>query len=282
MFKGGLFDQAFWLDAVCGTANWDTKTWEHAKITYHFRNNIAFKTIVPAPFSPYTYFDGTAAQLINLLQTVNFAELYLYPGLEFAIPEALPSTIQFSSKHSRIINHQRNSDFKQGFKSSVQRQIRKASQLVVIKTSTDAAHFYTLLTSTFQKRGAHYTYTSEQVEAVVQLVYAQHCGELLAAVDANGAVHAMGLFVHDEHSTYYLAGGFAQQYKQSGAMSLLLATAIEKSLQHSNQFDFCGSSIGSIDHFFENFGAQKVPVMVVKKEGNLFFKTALKGYRLFK
>ena len=81
---------------------------------------------------------------------------------------------------------------------------------------------------------------------------------VLGARDGNGKLHAVGYFIGDKNTVYYLAGGGDSNLRNSGAMSLLMWHAIKKVSLTSKIFDFEGSMIEPIERFFRSFGAQQV------------------------
>lgn len=65
--------------------------------------------------------------------------------------------------------------------------------------------------------------------------------------------------------TSYLMSAQSPSLKVSGAMSLLLARAIEEAAVHDRIFDFEGSMIQGIEGFFRGFGGHPVPYLMIEK-----------------
>jgi hypothetical protein len=277
-----LFAQPNWMKMVCPENQVENLVLPDTHVLCHFRKKSLFKTILPAPFTPYTPYNGPVDDLINGFKEINFAEMYLHPAFPVADAVSTSDETVISFKHTRVLTELQLIEPFNGFKSSLQRQIRKAEKEWVVQPSKQVALFYSVLQETYQKRQNTFPFTEQSLEALIQYVEQTKCGIFLEAINQQQQTAAMALFVWDSYATYYLVGGMKAAFKQSGAMSLLLYKAILESKQHSKQFDFCGSTIPSIDRFFESFGAIKVPVTVVKKEGNLFFKTALKGFKILR
>lgn len=95
---------------------------------------------------------------------------------------------------------------------------------------------------------------------------------IIEAQDENAAVHAMIMIVWDEHSAYYLAGCSEAQFKNSGAMSLLLWESIKHAGTVTRSFNFEGSMIAPIERFFRGFGGQLTPYSQVVKANSLPLK----------
>jgi hypothetical protein len=93
----------------------------------------------------------------------------------------------------------------------------------------------------------------------------QRLGYLLEAVDAEGKLLGAALFGNFGGKTVYLMSAQTPNSKSSGAMSLLLSTAIEKACSLGHIFDFEGSMIEGIEGFFRGFGGRPVPYLMVEK-----------------
>jgi len=87
----------------------------------------------------------------------------------------------------------------------------------------------------------------------------------LVAKDAEGNTHAAIYIAWDKQTCYYIMGGADENYRSSGAYSLLLWEAIKTASGVCKEFDFCGSMIPSIERFFRSFGGEQVPYFHLKK-----------------
>lgn len=73
----------------------------------------------------------------------------------------------------------------------------------------------------------------------------------------------------DHHTAFYLAGGTDKISSTAGA--LVLWEAVVKSREKGLKvFDFCGSSVPSIERFFRGFGGELNPFFRIKKNNKLF------------
>jgi hypothetical protein len=90
-------------------------------------------------------------------------------------------------------------------------------------------------------------------------------GILYFAIDESQSVIGAGLFGHFAGKTCYLMSAQAPQASSAGAMTLLLAKAIEDAVQNSVIFDFEGSMIEGIEGFFRGFGGKPVPYLMIEK-----------------
>ena len=66
---------------------------------------------------------------------------------------------------------------------------------------------------------------------------------------------AMGFVAWDSATAYYLIGGRNDDFKNSGAMSLLFWNALNELKATVKSFDFEGSMIKGVENYFRSFGA---------------------------
>ncbi len=105
----------------------------------------------------------------------------------------------------------------------------------------------------------------ERLRCVANNLLEADLGELIGVYDQNGALSAAGLFGYTRGSCYYLMGVGSTEAKKQGAMPMLLWRAIQDAGKRFNAFDFEGSMISSIEHFFRGFGAKPVPYLRIYK-----------------
>jgi GNAT acetyltransferase-like protein len=87
---------------------------------------------------------------------------------------------------------------------------------------------------------------------------------ILLARDAEGRVHAGGYFVRDSRWAYYLVGASDPSLRSSGASSLVLWKAIERAGGLGLGFDFEGSMLQGVEHFFRSFAGVPTPYSIVR------------------
>ena len=82
----------------------------------------------------------------------------------------------------------------------------------------------------------------------------------------------LSLLAWDADSAYYLAGAVDPKNKNTGAMSLLMWTAIQFSSGVTNQFNFEGGMVEPIERFFRSFGAKQTPYFEIRKTNSRLLK----------
>ena len=81
--------------------------------------------------------------------------------------------------------------------------------------------------------------------------------QALIALDDQGRTVAGALFVADERYVYYLLGFRDESLRNNQGNTLLLWHGIEWALKTNRYFDFEGSSIPGVAHYFRRFGGEQ-------------------------
>lgn len=136
------------------------------------------------------------------------------------------------------------------------------------ETSNDLAALENLYRMTFERQGA--TKSSEElrlVHAIAQAAIAQGFGELLLVRLPDGEVASATLFLHDEHTGYYLIGANHPDYRN--AYSGVFAFVESSRRCHARglkQIDVCGINSPNRGDFKTSFNAVPIPYFVVNWE----------------
>ncbi|MEO9885903.1 MAG: GNAT family N-acetyltransferase [Balneola sp.] len=143
-------------------------------------------------------------------------------------------------------------------KSSVRRDIRRAEEVLNISNTVGVDELIKMIELTFQRQGKKPPYTKELLGSLYDAALKKNRAQILGAIDNKGNLHAAQLIIHDDDTSYYLAGGFDHLSEIPGSVSFLLWNAIKEAHKRQNTFDFEGSSIEPIEYYFSSFGAKQV------------------------
>ncbi|MBS1646238.1 MAG: GNAT family N-acetyltransferase [Bacteroidetes bacterium] len=282
----GLFQQAWWLDAVCGT-NWDvvfaknkesiTGAWAYPikKKKGFCLINMPLLSIGTAPV--ITYYEGQkessqvsheqqiTESLIQALPAFDLFDLYFLPSHKNHLP-FFWNGFEQTTRYTYIINDLSdiNNVFER-FDSSTRTQIRKAEKEITVIESSDIDLFYQINTLSFSRQNKKVPYSLSYVKQIDEACTKHACRKILVAKDAQQNIHAAFYLVWDAQSAYYLMGGADEQYRSSGAYSLLMWAAIKEAAKVSKSFNFCGSMLPSVNRFFRSFGGKQTPYLHIKK-----------------
>jgi hypothetical protein len=148
---------------------------------------------------------------------------------------------------------------------AVRKAIRKAERTLSVSVDPDIEKFLQVNAQTFHRQGIEPGYSLELVRRLDAACVKHRARRILLAEDAQGRVHAGLYVVWDENSAYYLMGGADPDLRQSGAQSLLMWEAIKFAATVTKRFDFEGSMVESIEHFFRAFGALQKPYFEISR-----------------
>lgn len=282
-----LFQQPWWLNAVCGNENWNAAINENngnilGAWAYPAKKKKSFTLInmpmlTPGSLPIISYFSGQKLatkisheqqvldELINQLPKFDLFDLYFLPDYKNHLSFYWKGFTQ-TTRYTYLIKDLSNLDkvFEE-FNASIRTQIRKAEKEITIIESEDIELFYKINALTFKRQNKKVPYSFNYVKQINDACKENNCRKILLAKDEAGNIHAAIYLVWDKQSAYYLMGGADETYKGSGAYSLLIWQAIQKSAQLTTQFNFCGSMLPTVERFFRSFGGEQTPYLHLKK-----------------
>lgn len=158
-----------------------------------------------------------------------------------------------------------------GLRENNRKQIKKAQKTIEITETKDASLLQNILQQSIENKIEIFYF-----ERMIAYVEKYNCGKVLKASE-NDNIHAVLLCISDQNSAYYLLGGNATAYKNSGAMSLLTWNAMlhfkQLGIKH---FNFEGSSIEAIEKYFRGFGGELVSFKRLEKQNSKSLEVAKK------
>lgn len=283
-----LFSKDWWLDAVCGEHNWNV-------VLYSQRDEVlsSLPFYMPKPhqicmpklcqtMGPWfkdvdnkyykdLYFQNKAiTQMLDDLPKFSYFNQYFHFSATNWLPwywHGFNQTTRYTYRIEAPINV--NSIWSE-MQENIKRNIRKAESkyLLSIDNTLSVERLSTLVSKTFQRQNIHCPYSHQLLSKIVNSADRHHSHKMLFAIDRNLNDHAGVYIVWDDNQIYYLVGGADSNYRRSGAMAFLLWNAIKFAGSTGRSFDFEGSMVESIEHFFRGFGARQVPYHHVWKSGS--------------
>ncbi|MBK7639262.1 MAG: GNAT family N-acetyltransferase [Bacteroidetes bacterium] len=182
-----------------------------------------------------------------------------------------------TTRYTYIIPYEEKKDIKSNYKDSLKRQIAKAKKGCSFEIVDDLLPYEALFNATFKRQNLANPLDFKFLCQYLKTINAHGSGKCVVAKGVDNQPLAIVLVVWDNLSTYYLAGGYDEQYAQTGAMSGLFDLMIEEAQTQKRNFNFEGSMIESIEQYFRSFGAQLQPVMNIWKTNSKVLKTFGKG-----
>lgn len=302
-----IFSQAWWLDAAVGPANWNAAIVERngevvAAMPYAGRSRYGF-VILNQPGLTQTLgpwlapIDGKLAAVLAqqkewmdlLIQQLprfdHFRQNWHYTNTNW-----LPffwKGYQQTTRYTYVLPDLKDEAILwNGLQSNIRQAIRKASDRcnVRIRRDLDVEAFLDLNRLVFERQGIKPGYSDDYVRALDTACRSQGAREILIAEDSDGRRHAGVYVIWDARSAYSIMVGGDPQLRSSGATSLCMWEAIRFAATVTQSFDFEGSMLEPIEHFYRSFGAVQKPYFSVSKTpsrvlSTVLFLRAMKGMK---
>ena len=282
---------AWWNEVV--VENWEVAILNNGEETYaimpyYVRKKGLWNLISNPHFTPYCgpfikYPEGQKTttriafehrayrELID--QLPSFSEYSQNFHLQFS--NALPfqwSGFTETNRYTYLLSlEQYEKELRSGLRENNRKQIKKAEKTIEISETNDALLLQGILQQSIENK-----IETSYFERMIAYVEKHNCGKVWKATEGEN-VHAVLLCISDKQSAYYLLGGNAQEFKNSGAMSLLTWNALlhfkQLGIKH---FNFEGSSIEAVEKYFRGFGGELVSFKRLEKQNSKSLEVAKK------
>lgn len=288
-----LFLQYDWMTCVAKEQQWDvalvgSKNDVQAFMPYFKKRKLKFEIITVPPLTPYmgpwihypegqkeatrlSYEKKLMEELIDQLPKTDKFIQYFHPAVTNWLPFYWQD-FQQSTRYTYVIDDLTDSKLLyQNLQGNIRREISKAEKSLSISESDTVSVLHELKEMDYQAKGQEINYSSAYFNRVyAKLKEKEACKAWIAS--ENGKPVASLLLAWDADSAYYLAGAVDPKNKNTGAMSLLMWTAIQFSSGVTNQFNFEGSMVEPIERFFRSFGAKQTPYFEIRKTNSRLLK----------
>lgn len=289
-----LFLQYDWMEIVAKPEQWDVAVvgTEHevqAFMPYFKKQKLQFDIITIPPLTPYMgpwlhYPEGQKEstrlsfekkmfeQLIAQLPKTDKFIQYFHPEVTNWLPFYWNGFEQ-STRYTYVIDDLTDPDaLYQNLQGNIRREIAKAQKSLSISDCNDVRILHELKLKDYAEKGNEVNYNAAYFDRVFEKLKAKDACKAWVAYDSDQKAIASLLLVWDEDSAYYLAGAADPDNKNSGAMSLLMWTAILFASGVTNKFNFEGSMIEPVERFFRSFGAKQTPYFEIRKTDSKLLK----------
>ena len=282
-----VFSRDWWLDAVCGEANWDVilvceKGEVVASMPYFLENRGGFCRIRMPQFTqtmgPYLKQDKILSHSDKLSR-----EKKIFGEMIERLPRFDRFNVRFNYVHTNWLPF-----YWAGFKQTTvytyiipdlsdhekvysdiayakKGDIKKARNNLEIGFDLSAPDFYQHHMMTLGKRGAKISYSYELFERLYTATYQRSSGRVIYANDKDTNIHAALFVVWGREGAYHLINTIDPDHRSSGALSLLVYEIVKYVSAFTNRYDFEGSMIESVEASYQKFGSIQTPYMVITK-----------------
>ncbi len=289
-----VFMQDWWMDIICGTANWDaalTKDKQgniQAAIVFCVLKKRGFKMILRQPLTPfsgiwikypnamhktakrYSFEHRITANLIQQIPPVSFLNLDFHYNYQNALAFHW-ADFKILTRYTYVLEDCSNPDLLfSNLKSEIRNGIKKARQLVQVENTNDLKFFYEINKATFAKQHMKVPYTYELLEKIDRTLTQKGMRKIYVAKDQHNNIHTAIYIIFDFDTAYYFMGGIHPDFTQTRAMVLLLWEAILEAGKRGLKFDFEGTMLQKVEPVFRSFGAIQKPYYRVEKISRIF------------
>ncbi|MBI1185167.1 hypothetical protein GC194_12905 [bacterium] len=204
------------------------------------------------------YYKSAMAPLVQAA-TQNAAVFDYFSGIEpVYVPEYQWHGVSVGARFTYMLHLQQGIDeLRKGYSKTVRKRINKLKQQgFVNKPFHDFSHVMDMLDAN-HKTGKQLIPAAavHMLKGLSKVAYEKQQGFFLSTYSPQNEVVAAGFFIFNQQYTHFLNGYVHPQFRQQNAMNLLVDGALEQAANHSDSFDFYGSSIEGIEAFFRSFGA---------------------------
>lgn len=296
-----LFSNPKWLNAVCN--NWGVAIYEQnnsitAFWVYVMQNKKGFKLCYNPPLTPYL---GIWIEHKHVDEIKNSTQLGNEKEVFQALEQQLPHfddfnqnfTVEFknwyplflknykqTTRYTYAINQPFNleeifADLKRNWK----RAIKQSSNELIITESNKISDLITLKNAA-KKEGTSFPIFSTNIyNSVFNLCESDNIGKLLVAENPEKSIAGALLLVWDNQYVHIIHGATHPKFKKTNAMSLLIWEALKIADSKKLAFNFEGSMVEAVEHYFRLFNAEQTPYFNISKTNSkiLKFKNFIKS-----
>ena len=148
----------------------------------------------------------------------------------------------------------------------IRRNIKSAkTEKILVQHSMTTKELLQAQAQSFQRQNIKNKQSDTVLRRLIDVSRERGQGDIFGGYDEAGNLHAAAFIVWHDGTAYYIAGGGDPELRQSGAHSLVMWEAIRFVSQFADQFDFNGSMLPGVEHFFRSFGAKQTPYFTISR-----------------
>ena len=287
-----LFNQDWWLDAVCDKGRWDVALVEKndeiiAAMPYYIKKSFIFTAITlptltqtMGPYIKYPKGQKYATSLSwdkkimdELIEQLPKVDIFTQ-SFNYSITNLLPfywRGYQLSIGYTYIIDELSNlEELFSDFSSSTRKEIKNAKKNgIEVIDSEDIETFYKINQITYKKQGIKMPYSLDFLKNLYQRGK-EHNAVVMKFALKDDVVYSVRLYFYDEQRLYAVVGSSNRDIKLYGSEHLLDWEMIQFASRKSLIFDFKGSMIERIESRMRSFGTiQKTYPIITKTNSKL-------------
>jgi hypothetical protein len=281
-----LYSRDWWLDCVCGENKWDVLLYykgeeiEAAMPFYSPGKSIitmpAFTQTLGIWFNPEMENPRYSKNLFRKQQICKYfiehlpKHDYFLQNFHYTFTDWLPfywAGYRQTTRYTYVLPDINNPDeLWKNLSENIRRNIQKAKNkyALTIKKNVPVDLFMEINTQTFKRQGKK-SYQPDILKKIIAISCSRNQGDIWGAFDEQGRLHAAVFIVWQNNCAYYLAAGGDTKLRQFGGQAVVLWEVICEVSKIAASFDFEGSMIQGVEHFFREFGAAQMPYYSISK-----------------
>ena len=280
-----IFSTPWWLDAVCGSENWDAIVLDDGMggvkamfpITYedrkHKRIGLPLLTqklgtyiVYPkgqSNFKKLAYDNEIVDKIVEQLPKINKFNI----NFNYTFTNWLPfywKGFKQTTRYTYIVQNLNQNVFAK-FAPCKRTDIRKAEKLVDVMYDLSGEEFIRYYSESLCKQGKNLIYSQDRFLKLYNAVLAHDSGRIIYAIKKDNPRIITGaiFYVWDSYSIYNLVTAFDPDYRNTGSSSLLFYQIMKDFSDSGLKFDFEGSMVETIEHSYNKFGTVQVPYYTI-------------------
>ena len=285
-----VYDQPWWMDAVCGEENWDVLLYERngeivGALPYYVKRKFGLHYITQPIFTQHNGVWIKYPEQQKYEKRLSY-EKEIMSAL-IAQLDALPVCFYQQNHSPRVTNwlpfywngFQQSTHYtyclpckttplaeiEKAYASVIRYDAKKAQEHVQIEESDDIDTLYALMEKTFSRQGQSVRCSLDFLRRL-DACCKEHSARKIYLARTKEGVYICGIFLlYDANNVYYLLSGTDTAYRKLNALSLLLKTAIQFAAETNRDFDFEGSMVEPIEDYFRKFGGTQTPYFLIQK-----------------
>lgn len=287
-----LYFQPWWMDCVCGAANWDVclsldgRGKVEGALVFHLKRRYGLQVVTSPPLTTYSglwlrsragktkpssrmaFEKRICEKVLSQLPSHVFFYQQWHPDITNWLPYFWKGFKQTSLYTYRIPLKQKESNLFEGMNKSARKRIREASSNFYINTSEKADIVYRLYELSLQRQGLKPKFSISFLNKVDDILAKRGQRKILLAMGENHRVAAAQYIIWDGQTTYATFGGINPLNRQTGVGHLLFWEALSQNYGNSIIFDFEGSTLEHVEEFLRSFGGTLTPHFKITKAAN--------------
>lgn len=297
-----VYDQPWWLDAVCGEGNWDVLLYEKgtllAAMPYYVRRRLGMRYITQPPFTQhngawvkYPAKQSESKRISMEKEVLNeiISQLEALPICHYQqsfspcftnwLPFYWNGYSQTTQYTYRLPDIHDLTELFDGFQHNKRKNINKARKAnIQVRFDLPASDFYMFHVRCLAEQGQRISYSMELFQRMYDAAYANQSGRTIYAIGEGGEILCALFNLWDAEWGYDLISAIAPQKRYTGAPDLLVWSMLDYLSGRVNGYDFEGSMIQGVEESFRHFGATQTPYFTIYKTytKNPFLRAAIK------